>query len=369
MASRQSPFNALSSATELLMASSGLQHALDSAQGGAAAAMMRLFREQETIETRMAILSPGRDLRLEALNVATGLQSRVGSLVDGYLAAEQDRVRASITIGQSMRFVDALTAHEQAREAAVHEYASNWLNDGILGRQSAAEYAWELAQAQSAGHGISDFLSAAQRDRASLVNDLLESYLSSSEYSPDGLEYVEYRASKSDSSADDTQIADLEATSRQSKVVKGVVSKIAANPSGFQRGQTDQYRIALLTLYLSLVFGLMEHVRWHLDNVEKQREAAESAKEKAALVEQQQQAAKAAESLSRTLQILLEQAVAKEICVVGERAATVRSLPRSGLKLGDAHTNQEVLVTGKSTRWVKIRYRDHLEAREVEGWV
>lgn len=113
----------------------------------------------------------------------------------------------------------------------------------------------------------------------------------------------------------------------------------------------------------------MEHVRWHLDNVEKQREAAESAKEKAALVVQQQQAAQVAESLSRTLRILLEQAVAKKICVVGERAATVRSLPGSGLKIGEAHTNQEVLVTGKSTRWVKIRYRDHLEAREVEGWV
>ena len=55
--------------------------------------------------------------------------------------------------------------------------------------------------------------------------------------------------------------------------------------------------------------------------------------------------------------------------VVGNRAVRVKSAIIGGLPLDMAHPNQLVLVTGKQGRWFKIRYRNHLEDREVEGWV
>ncbi len=55
--------------------------------------------------------------------------------------------------------------------------------------------------------------------------------------------------------------------------------------------------------------------------------------------------------------------------VVGNRAVRVKSAISKGLPLDTAHPNQLVLVTAKHGRWLKIRYRNHLEDREVEGWV
>lgn len=55
--------------------------------------------------------------------------------------------------------------------------------------------------------------------------------------------------------------------------------------------------------------------------------------------------------------------------VVGNRVVRVKSAITGGLPLDTAHPNQLVLVTDKHGRWLKIRYRNHLEDREVEGWV
>lgn len=55
--------------------------------------------------------------------------------------------------------------------------------------------------------------------------------------------------------------------------------------------------------------------------------------------------------------------------VVGTRAVRVKSAIKAGVYLDTAHPNQVVVATAKSGRWVKIRYRNHLEDREVEGWV
>jgi hypothetical protein len=65
----------------------------------------------------------------------------------------------------------------------------------------------------------------------------------------------------------------------------------------------------------------------------------------------------------------LGQALEEDVYVVGARPTAVRARPGSGLVLGTAYTNQQVLVTGKSSRWLKVRFRDHLEQRDIEGWV
>lgn len=75
------------------------------------------------------------------------------------------------------------------------------------------------------------------------------------------------------------------------------------------------------------------------------------------------------ERLRRALDVLAGQALEEDVYVVGTRPTTVRARPGSGLVLGTAYTNQQVLVTGKSSRWLKVRFRDHLEQRDIEGWV
>lgn len=51
------------------------------------------------------------------------------------------------------------------------------------------------------------------------------------------------------------------------------------------------------------------------------------------------------------------------------RLVPVRSAISKGGLLDTAHPNQVVVATGKNGRWLKIRYRNHIEDREVEGWV
>ena len=55
--------------------------------------------------------------------------------------------------------------------------------------------------------------------------------------------------------------------------------------------------------------------------------------------------------------------------VVGLRPARLRSAITGGILLDIAHPNQIVTATGKEGRWLKVRYKNHLEGREVEGWV
>ena len=55
--------------------------------------------------------------------------------------------------------------------------------------------------------------------------------------------------------------------------------------------------------------------------------------------------------------------------VVGPREVRVKSAISKGLTLDLAYPNQEVIATGEQGRWIKIRYRNHLEERDVEGWV
>lgn len=72
--------------------------------------------------------------------------------------------------------------------------------------------------------------------------------------------------------------------------------------------------------------------------------------------------------LNRTMEVLVAQALSQENYVV-TRPATVNSRPGGGLRLGTAHPNQQVEITGKHSRWFKVHFRDHNEGREIEGWV
>lgn len=56
-------------------------------------------------------------------------------------------------------------------------------------------------------------------------------------------------------------------------------------------------------------------------------------------------------------------------CVVHGKGASVRSRPGEGYILGRVYPNQVVRVTGKAGRWAKVRYTDHVDGREVEGWL
>lgn len=58
-----------------------------------------------------------------------------------------------------------------------------------------------------------------------------------------------------------------------------------------------------------------------------------------------------------------------DVYVIGLRAVPVKSAISGGMLLDTAYPNQVVSSTGKGGRWIKIRYRNHLEEREVEGWV
>jgi len=57
------------------------------------------------------------------------------------------------------------------------------------------------------------------------------------------------------------------------------------------------------------------------------------------------------------------------ILAVGTRSLTVRSAPGTGYRVGTAHPNQLVEQTGHQGRWLRVRFRDHNEERDIEGWV
>lgn len=76
------------------------------------------------------------------------------------------------------------------------------------------------------------------------------------------------------------------------------------------------------------------------------------------------------ESLLSALQSLQEQAPREQILyVVGPRNTYVKSTIRGGVRIGQVHPNQLVVVTDKEGRWVKVRFRDYIEEREIEGWI
>lgn len=338
----------------------GLPGSLDS--------LASLYREQESVATRMAILSQTRDLRSEAENVAKYLHGRASSVIDAYLETERKRVLASAQTVARMS-AEAALARGSAIDKAIKALADASTTNKMLGGLSLAEYTWELLQkeqlAQQRDAIFARHSGAATLDR--LKSEVYERYRSS-EFSADFQSVDEFHADYDLGNAQDESTT-IEVAGAQSRAIEAVAKDIADSPANFWRGKTEEQRIALLGIYLALIFGLMDHLRWHLDRIEQQREAAELAKEKVVLEERHREAMDASERLNRALEVLAGQALEQDVYVVGRSSATVRARPGSGLVLGTAYTNQKVLVTGKSSRWFKVRFRDHLEQRDIEGWV
>ena len=212
---------------------------------------MKMFKEQETISNRMALLSYGRDQSLDVLKVARSLQDTVSSVFDAHLAAEQDRMRASHLADEALRFATSVAAHERALEAAVQEVAGQSIKNKMLNRIDPAEYAWQLLQRQGETRSITEYLGTAQRDRASLVSDLVESYLSSVECRADAIEPTEDAAATTDAGTDGAYSVALEQATTQSTAMEVLVNRAVASPLGSRDGQADQHRIAQLTLLLT----------------------------------------------------------------------------------------------------------------------
>lgn len=57
------------------------------------------------------------------------------------------------------------------------------------------------------------------------------------------------------------------------------------------------------------------------------------------------------------------------LVAVGPQPLTVRSKPGAGDRIGVVYPNQVLEQTGHEGRWLKVRFRDHLEERDIEGWV
>ncbi len=55
--------------------------------------------------------------------------------------------------------------------------------------------------------------------------------------------------------------------------------------------------------------------------------------------------------------------------IVGTQGLRVRSSPGKGFVVDTVYPNQLVAVTGKHSRWLKVSYRNHVDEREVEGWI
>ncbi|WP_243351990.1 SH3 domain-containing protein [Stenotrophomonas acidaminiphila] len=335
---------------------------------GGMGSLASLYREQESVATRMAILSQTRGLRSEAESVAKYLQGRASSVIDAYLETERKRVLASAQSVAAMS-AEAALARDSAINKAIKALTDASTTNGMLGGLSLAEYTWELLQKEQLAQQR-DSIFARQADLAALdrLNSELYARYRSSEFSADYHSIEEIQAEYGLGNADDESTT-IEVADAQSRAIEVVAKDIANSPANFWRGKTEEQRIALLGIYLALIFGLMDQLRWHLDRIEQQREAAELAKEKVVLEERHREVVDVSERLRRALDVLAGQALEEDVYVVGTRPTTVRARPGSGLVLGTAYTNQQVLVTGKSSRWLKVRFRDHLEQRDIEGWV
>lgn len=101
--------------------------------------------------------------------------------------------------------------------------------------------------------------------------------------------------------------------------------------------------------------------------------AAQQAAERAANEERGYRSARDNEEREFRARLLSAFEAAAERCpeqyVVGARATPVKSAITRGRQLDTANPNQVVVATGKQGRWVKVKYRNHLEDRDVEGWI
>lgn len=119
------------------------------------------------------------------------------------------------------------------------------------------------------------------------------------------------------------------------------------------------------------VFGVLLALLAYMESLQQGRFARQQAAETHAF-EEQVRADELAfhRHLISTIENLAKHLPDQTVCyVVRTRPVPVKSAITRGIYLGTAYPNQVVTATGRRGRWIKIRFHDNLEEREVEGWV
>jgi len=161
----------------------------------------------------------------------------------------------------------------------------------------------------------------------------------------------------------------LEGLRQEAEQLERAVGAVPEYPWHGSRQAAKQWRemiifyIALLTFIQGLASDSYTVYQAHSEAQQSQaQEKVETARHQAQLA--------VLHSIDGSIQRLQDHLVAASPeCVVHGKGASVRSRPGEGYVLGRVHPNQVVRVTGKAGRWAKVRYTDHVDDREVEGWM
>lgn len=341
-------------------------HYVDSAL--AALSQANLLMAQEDLVSRYARLPRAAELQLDMVSVAQRLQERYdletksSALLD--LAGRHGTDVASDALWSASRV--------SVYERAIDNLVSAIREEQQLDRLGLVDYTWGLIESYIGGGRDARRLAqniAGPADPAAALQGLYDRASSYAEYSAEFLREVQEEVFSYDQiDLDiDEETEDLDAASAKSKALESTVAKLSCLPKEPSHPLSSE-RIALISVCLALVFGLADQLKWYLDVLEKRREAAESVLEQEVIAERHREAMESAARLNRTMEVLVAQALSQGISVV-RRPVAVRSRPGGGLVLGAVYPNQQVEITGKHSRWLKVHFRDHIEGREIEGWV
>ena len=334
----------------------------------AASGSASLLMAQESLLNRYASLPRAADLQLETMGVAQRLQERYdleikrAALFD--LVGRQGSDLASDALWRASR--------ASAFEDAIDSLVRTFHQEQQLDRLGLVDYTWGLIENYIGGSRDARRLAdnvAGAADPTAALQGLYDRYVSHIEHSPQFLREVREEIFSYDrvDPGIDEDADDLDAASAKSRALESAVAKLSSL-SKDQSHTLSSERIALISVCLALVFGLADQLKWYLDGLEKRREAAESILEQGVLADRHREAMDSAARLNRTMEVLVAQALSQDTYVV-TRPVTVNSRPGGGLRLGTAHPNQQVEITGKQSRWFKVHFRDHKEGRDIEGWV
>lgn len=141
------------------------------------------------------------------------------------------------------------------------------------------------------------------------------------------------------------------------------------NATDQQLQATGMTRFEWITLAVALLTLLLQFLDY-MESLEQRRFASQQAEAPVSADRAQAEERMFRERLIATIEALAEHTPAQDtLYVVGTRPVPVKSAIVRGVYLGTAHPNQVVVVTGRNGRWIKIRFRDNLEEREIEGWI
>lgn len=114
---------------------------------------------------------------------------------------------------------------------------------------------------------------------------------------------------------------------------------------------------------LSLVLNLLLALQLQMDKRDQAAQQTASAQRHDESMAVQKSIAQSMDKIAERLSPTINGAI------VGTQGLRVRSSPGSGFVVDIVYPNQLVAVTGKHSRWLKVTYRNHVDEREVEGWI